>query len=165
VDGVDQRAEVACCVGPAGTEPGILVQVSMDSFSDLNLVPSQWLLPQQCHGIEAVGLEVPVCIQSGIGTAQVVATQVVELEVRVNGLPGPELVQPVVFHVIEGSGESLTLGLASMRQFGVAAHLEALVSARRTVGITMVDTTPVKESEHEREKSQLENVEIGRAHV
>ena len=45
-----------------------------------------------------------------------------------------------------------------MRQFGIAAHLEALVSARRTVGITMVDTTPVKESEHKLEKSQLENV-------
>ena len=158
VDGVDQRAEVACCVGSAGTEPGILVQVSMDSFSDLNLVPSQWLSQQQCHGIEAVGLEVPVCIQSGIGTAQVVATQVVELEVRVNGLPGPELVKPVVFHVIEGSGESLTLGWASMRQFGVAAHLEALVPARRPVGTTMADATPVKEAEHEVEKSQLERV-------
>ena len=93
MDGGDQRAEVACCVGPAGTEPGILAQVSMDSFSDLNLVPSQWLSQQQSHGIEAVGLEVPVCIQSGIRTTQVVVTQEVELEVRVNGLPGPELVK------------------------------------------------------------------------
>ena len=44
-DSTERRAVLACCIGAvAGPEQTLQVQVNIDSLSDVNLLPSQWLI-------------------------------------------------------------------------------------------------------------------------
>ena len=47
----ERRAVLACCIGAvAGPEPTLQVQVNIDSLSDVNLLPSQWLVVLRGEG-------------------------------------------------------------------------------------------------------------------
>ena len=134
---------LACCIGAvAGPEPTLHVQVHIDSLSDVNLLPSQWLVVLRGEGIEPTPLSEPLHLQWGIGKAAVVCTQQVELSTRVIGWAGQEKPEAISFCVIDGDGDSLTMGWATMRVLGITAELETLVAAQRTLGLTSACPSP-----------------------
>jgi hypothetical protein len=85
----EKRAVLACCAGVTdGPEPTLQMLVNVDSLSDVNLLPSQWLVVLQGEGVVPQPLDVPFSLQWGIGVAEVKITHSVELSVRVMAWAG-----------------------------------------------------------------------------
>ena len=99
---VEPRACVACHIGAVGAEePTLLVRANMDSLSDDNLIPEQWLVVLRGEGVEPVPLAEPIHLRWGVGNAEVVLRAYVEIAVRVLAWAGQEGAAPLRFYVIE----------------------------------------------------------------
>jgi hypothetical protein len=116
--------------------------VNVDSLSDVNLLPSQWLVVLQGEGVIPQPLDVPFSLQWGIGVAEVKITHSVELSVRVMAWAGQQEPVQLTFHICEGDGDALTIGWAAMQSLAITGDLEALVKLHRNLGLTLAYPSP-----------------------
>jgi hypothetical protein len=139
----EPRACVACHIGAVGAgEPTLLAKANMDSLSDENLIPEQWLVVLRGEGVEPISLTDPIHLRWGIGKAEVVLRTYVDVAVRVLAWAGQEVATPLRFYVIEGDGDAITVSWKSMRDLKITADLEALVGAQRALGLTLTCPSP-----------------------
>lgn len=140
---VERRAVLACTIGPEnGPEPTLQVQANMDSLSDVNLIPKQWLTMLLGEGAEPTTIVEPFKLKWGIGTAEVIISTAVTLKCRVLGWANQGEAAVIEFGVIEGDGDALTIGWSTMRNLGITAELETLVAAQRVLGLTLACPSP-----------------------
>ena len=58
-----KRCDACCFIGVRGDlAPTLAVKAQLDSYSDCNLIPEQWLVALQGEGVETTELDVPIDI-------------------------------------------------------------------------------------------------------
>ena len=138
-----KRCKVCCFVGAQGNQaPTLAVQVKLDSYSDCNLIPEQWLVALRGEGVETKQLDVPLELRWEVGEAFVRATQTVDLVVRVVGWARQEKPTMTTFYVLPGDRDELTIGYPTLDEWDLFADMRSLVAAQRALGFAQVTPSP-----------------------
>ena len=140
-----RRCKVCCFVGaPDNTAPTLAVQVKLDSFSDCNLIPEQWLVALGGEGAVVKQLDVPVDLDWDLtnGFATVRSTSTVDLAVRVIGWARQEAPHVVTFHVLAEDRDELTIGYSTLTAWKLFKDLDSLVAAQRALGFAQISPSP-----------------------
>ena len=139
----EERACLACHIGAIGAdEPTLLVKAYIDSMSDDNLIPEQWLVVLRGEGVEPVQLAEPIRLTWGIARAEIILRAYVDIAVRVLAWAGQAAAAPMRFYVSEGDGDAITVSWKTMKGLKISADLEALVAAQRALGLTLTCPSP-----------------------
>ena len=138
-----KRCEACCFIGACGDPaPTLAIQAKLDSYSDCNLIPEQWLVALRGEGVEAKELDVPMLLSWDVGEASVRATHTVDLAVRVVGWTKQDAPLVMTFYVLAGDRDALTIGFTTMFECDLFADMRAIVAAQRALGLTQVTPSP-----------------------
>ena len=138
-----KRCDACCFIGACGDlAPTLAVKAQLDSYSDCNLIPEQWLVAMRGEGAEVKDLEVPIEITWSQGEASVRSTKSVDLAVRVVGWAKQESPTIMTFYVMPGDRDALTIGFITMFELDLFADMRAIVAAQRALGLTQVTPSP-----------------------
>ena len=138
-----RRCEACCFIGArSNLAPTLAIQAKLDSYSDCNLIPEQWLVALRGEVVEPKELDEPMLLSWDVGEASVRATQTVDLAVRVVGWTKPEAPLVMTFYVLAGDRDALTIGFTSMFECDLFADMRAIVAAQRALGLTQVTPSP-----------------------
>ena len=138
-----KRCKVACFVGAQGNlAPTLSVQVKLDSYSDCNLIPEQWLVVLRGEGVEIKELDTPLDLRWEVGEASVRSTKTVDLAMRIIGWARQEVPTTATFYVLPGDRDELTIGYPTLDEWDLFADMRSLVAAQRALGFAQVVPSP-----------------------